>query len=1067
MKRLITILAVFSLACLGAGVAFAESAPPSGYNIIDFVNIGDTAGANTEGGRTMTEWGPSFDAGIWFSPENSDYYRQIWGWTTPPGGYPAGTDLENWAEIDLNFTKPAHTGQLNIGFFFLAGSGNDNFNVYIGGTMIGTVTETQTSNTMMREFLAVPAGLTTGVHTVRLECSEPGWTSQATYGQVTIDEIYTFTDPLIDPIIEPVAVDSNPINCSGTKLVDFHYVPGLNPDVRGYTVRVSCDASLTFGSGDIIFNTVPTGVSIWTEITEVIAGHVYDVDYAIMGGSVGISAAADLFSVNFHGAGTGTGVVSMVSVDLRDLDNIFITPVTSDGTAGIPVDCTAPDIPVMDAGEDYTQGLTNTVFWTDMSASGATLYYAECATDDQFTVTSLVGNSGEIAGLSHEFTGLTDGEIYYYRVWSKDALGNQSVWSNVDSSTQDNAAPVTKVTALDQFQVDSFFDVSYEIELPEDGSDFTKVELFYKGPGVPTWTYYGEFVNDTTPLVFNTGMTEGDPDGTFYFYSKGTDHVGNFELPPIAGSPPPPNDYDATTTVDMTDLVVNFFKINNDAAKTGQTLVELTMEVPGAVDMQFSNDGTTWSGWVLFESPYPWTLTTGEGNKTVYAHFMELPSYRVTDADDDIILDTTAPDDITDLSAERGLEKVKLTWTNPGDDQTGVEIWRAVWRDDDDDTSAYPEYDDLENDVIPTVHATRAGAFADAAWTEVNMGGADYTLGVFADLLPDRGIYYYVVYPVDGAGLYGDGNGASSISYLLGDVQTTYDGTVLAGDVTILSTAYGTTHAGGGDYNNECDVGPTSDYSGSGIPATDNNIDFDDLMIFALNWNMTPLTKAQPAEGSLIARFSWVEVDDTTWSLVLSEPCANLKGVNLQADLSRDADLSVTAGSLMGQQDYSYFLQNISANGLDAGLALLGNGACIIGQGELIRISLTGELDLDDIEIVARDSANKDLEYTLEETTADADMPTRYALSANYPNPFNPSTTIKFALPEPQYVKLAIFAVDGRRIATLKSESMSAGNHSVTWTGRDDRGGFVATGIYFYRIEAGDFSQTHKMTLMK
>ncbi len=1064
MKRLITILAVFSLACLSAGMVYAESAPPAGYNIIDFVNIGDTAGANTEGGRNMIDWGPSFDAGIWFSPENSDYYRQIWGWSPDldphPNGYPVGTDYENWATIELDFTKPAHTGQMNLGFFFLAGTGDDNFNVYIDGTPIGTVTETQTGNTMMREFLAVPAWVTAGSHTVKLECSEPAWSMQATYGQVTIDEIYTFTDPLIDPIIEPVAFDNNPINCSDTKLVDFHYVPGINPDVRGYTVRVSCDASLSFGPTDIIFNIVPGGVSKWTEITEVTAGHVYDLDYAIMGGSVGISAEADLFSVNFHGAGTGTGVVSMVSVDLRDLDNIFITPVTSDGIAEIPVDCTPPDNPVMAGEPAYTQGLTNTVSWSDVSA---TSYYVEYATDVLFN--NLVGNSGLIAGLSHEFTGLTDDQIYFYRVKAFDDLDNGSGWSNVESSTQDNTAPVTKVTALDQFQVDSFFDVFYEIELPEDGSDFTKVELFYTGPGVPTWELYGVFDNTTKSLSFNTGMVIGDPDGTFFFYSKGTDHVGNEEQPPL-DNPPMSYPYDATTIVDMTDLVVNFFKINDGAAKTGQTLVELTMDVPGAVSMQFSNDGNTWSEYVDFISPYPWTLIAGEGNKTVSAHFMEYPSYRVTDEDDDIILDTTPPGNITDLSAERGLEKVKLTWTNPGVDQTGVEIWRAVWHNGDDVTSVYPEYDDVTGNKKPTIHTDRDDAVSDPAWGLVTT--VAHTVTEYPDPVPVRGIYYYVLYSVDSVLNYGAGDDASSISYLLGDVQTPYDGTVLGGDVTVtLSLAYGTTPANVDDYNNECDVGPTDDYSGSGIPDTDDRIDFDDLMIFALNWNMTSLTKAQPAEGSLIARFSWVEVDDTTWSLVLTEPCANLKGVNLQADLSKDAGLSVTAGSLMGQQDYSYFLKNIPDNGLDAGLALLGNGACITGRGELIRISLTGELDLDDIEIVARDSANKDLEYTLEETTADADMPTRYALSANYPNPFNPSTTIKFALPEPQYVKLAIFAVDGRRIATLKNESMSAGNHSVTWTGRDDRGGFVATGIYFYRIEAGDFSQTHKMTLMK
>ncbi|MCK9995668.1 MAG: T9SS type A sorting domain-containing protein, partial [Candidatus Krumholzibacteria bacterium] len=95
------------------------------------------------------------------------------------------------------------------------------------------------------------------------------------------------------------------------------------------------------------------------------------------------------------------------------------------------------------------------------------------------------------------------------------------------------------------------------------------------------------------------------------------------------------------------------------------------------------------------------------------------------------------------------------------------------------------------------------------------------------------------------------------------------------------------------------------------------------------------------------------------------------------------------------------------------------------------------------------------------------DMPTRYMLSANYPNPFNPSTKIDFALPESQHVKLAVFSIDGRRIATLKNETMPAGRYTVTWTGRDDQGGLVASGIYFYRIQAGDFSRIQKMTLLK
>jgi len=1056
MKRLLTFLVGLTLICWGGGAVFAEDSPPAGYDIVDWVNIGDTV---SESGHDLVEWGPSFDADNigWGFTANSCCYREIWGWTNPPADYPAPEDSENWAEIDLDFTKPAHTGPLNLGFFFLAGAGDDNFNVYIDGTQIGTVTESQTNNTMVRKFLAVPAWVTAGIHTVKLECSEPAWSQQATYGQVTFDEVYTFTDPYINPVIEPVAADSDPINCSGSKVVDFNYTPGTTPDVRGYSVRVQCDASLTFGSADVTFYTVPAGVTVQHFVTEVTAGSVYDVDYAILGGSTGISAASTLFSVTFHGAATGSGLVSMASASLSALDGTPITPITSSGTAGVTVDCTPPDVPTMAAEPAYTAGLANTVDWSDESASGAAEYYAECASDAGFT-TDLV-NSGWITGLTWEFTGLTDGQTYYYRVKARDDLANESGWSGAESSTQDATAPATHVRALDQFQVDSFFDIFYDLDPGEDGSDYDVVSLFYQKEGDTGFTYFGDFVDATTPLVFDTGSGGTNTgDGTYYFYSLGTDNVGNTETPP-AGS------YDTSTTVDTSDLTVNYFRINDDDTYTTSTAVTLSMDVPGAVDMQFSNDGVTYSGWVNYAATYPWTLSAAEGVKTVYAQFRE-QSQHVTDTSDDITLDTTPPTGVTALTAARGQEKITLDWTNPGAGETELEVWRAVWYHfvaGPDTVSAYPEYDDWSDDAVPAWPADHAAAVADPFWTKV--GTVTPPDATYDDDPLDRGIYYYVVYTRDAAGLYGDGAQASAISYLLGDVHAPFDGDVTAADITDLGAAYGTAD-GDPEYNNECDVGPTDDYSGAGIPETDDYVNFEDLMIFALNWDVT-VSKAPSSEGGPVARLSWVKHDDATVSLVLNEPCAGLKGLNLQADVPADVILAVTAGSLLGQQESPCFLQNIPANGLDAGMALLGGGACITGHGELVRISVAGEIDPGDIRITARNGANEELEFVMEEATEIEDIPTRYTVSDNYPNPFNPSTKIDFSLPEPQTVKLMVYAVDGRLVATLVNESLPAGRHTVTWLGRNDQGELVASGIYFYRIQAGDFNRTRKMTLLK
>ena len=91
-------------------------------------------------------------------------------------------------------------------------------------------------------------------------------------------------------------------------------------------------------------------------------------------------------------------------------------------------------------------------------------------------------------------------------------------------------------------------------------------------------------------------------------------------------------------------------------------------------------------------------------------------------------------------------------------------------------------------------------------------------------------------------------------------------------------------------------------------------------------------------------------------------------------------------------------------------------------------------------------------------------VPLGYALEQNYPNPFNPSTTIRFSVPQREYVSLKVFDVNGREVATLVQSTLSAGKHSVTFApqGRDLRGG-----IYFYQIMVGDFTQTRKAILIK
>jgi len=100
----------------------------------------------------------------------------------------------------------------------------------------------------------------------------------------------------------------------------------------------------------------------------------------------------------------------------------------------------------------------------------------------------------------------------------------------------------------------------------------------------------------------------------------------------------------------------------------------------------------------------------------------------------------------------------------------------------------------------------------------------------------------------------------------------------------------------------------------------------------------------------------------------------------------------------------------------------------------------------------------------------DADDPVAcpaLSLKPNYPNPFNPSTTISFNLPGNGEVKLDVFNLKGQRVRRLIDSSLTLGEHSIIFNGLDDHGRPVASGIYLYRLQHDGKTITRKMMLMK
>lgn len=102
-------------------------------------------------------------------------------------------------------------------------------------------------------------------------------------------------------------------------------------------------------------------------------------------------------------------------------------------------------------------------------------------------------------------------------------------------------------------------------------------------------------------------------------------------------------------------------------------------------------------------------------------------------------------------------------------------------------------------------------------------------------------------------------------------------------------------------------------------------------------------------------------------------------------------------------------------------------------------------IDLDNIEGAARQG-----------------LPTQFALNQNYPNPFNPSTVVSFDLPVASRVNITVFNVLGQKVATIVDEQMEAGSYEKNWDATN-----YSSGLYFYRIQADNFTETKKMMLLK
>ncbi|MCK4414571.1 MAG: T9SS type A sorting domain-containing protein [Candidatus Eisenbacteria sp.] len=448
-------------------------------------------------------------------------------------------------------------------------------------------------------------------------------------------------------------------------------------------------------------------------------------------------------------------------------------------------------------------------------------------------------------------------------------------------------------------------------------------------------------------------------------------------------------------------------------------------------------------------------------------------------------IDTTRPANVTSFEAEITANvdlSVDLSWVNPSEDFAGVRIYRLGFGN-------YPEYDDPPGaGSAPAWPSSPSEAIA-AGWQEVYDGtGTEHV-----DHPAVRDYYYYTAFTYDAV----DNNSwahpeahDASLCYWLGDFTVGGLYVVDIYDVLVLSLAYGMSE-GDPDYNNVCDIGPTTDYGRKSRPTTDNVIQFEDLIMLALNYNAQAGKRDGPdpgsCSGSLLAS---ADVQRNGRQVEVTVRLRDNPGclVGASVELAYGAALEwvgATEGEFWSGLESTFLVARDESRAriaLDA--VALGGSTAAGGIHAVARFRLrdagsdpavgTFEPGLGATDVVisgfeARGIGNVDLAGSWD--PQGLGEPNRSACgSLNVrvePNPTSGRAQITFTLPEAQRVRIDVFDTAGRWVERLHEGPLPPGVHRVSWDGRRAGSRFVEPGVYFYRLQTGEHEQTHRLMVVR
>jgi hypothetical protein len=813
----------------------------------------------------------------------------------------------------------------------------------------------------------------------------------------------------------------------------------------GFSVEftLSSQLSLAAGTSSVVLGPFITAQNPVTDFRVVTLGpgH-YRADGVTLGSPCGSTAlTGTLFTVAVaNTVPSGSGTLTLNKVVLRDCENVTL-PSAIGTAATVAIDHVAPTLSLSapNGGETWAVGSAQTIVWSATDASGV----APAGIDLELST-----NDG--ASWSPIATGLANTGSYAWtvpasvsttarvRVTARDIHTNTAVASSASAFT----IAGTTATSVSSSGSPSILGaaVSFSAHVAVTG-----------GSGTPT------------------GSVQFSVDGLSFGTPVGIDGSGNASSAATTSLTLGSHTYSAAYSGSASFL--------GSASTTGTQVVRAQIVVtagpngtitPAAGTYTFDAGATPSFAFAASSGHHVAAVTVDGGAAPLTSPY----TFAVISANHtlDVQFAVNPPvAGITDLTAVRvrtgndasGTTKILLNWT-PTPAGTTVEVYRAGFGN-------YPSYDDgpTPGSVPPTPAYPPAGR-----WTLTGIGSPATT-----DHPSTRDFVYYVAFVTD---VYGTHSAVSNVTtgaldYSLGDVS---DGVTLGHgdnlvntiDITLLGAHYGSPVPDGSPVK-YLDVGPTTDLAIESRPTTDGLLDFEDLVVFALNYGGVSVPQAigtrTPALVDELQLDSPAHVALANGEYVVTLRVGGTGHIQaLSTHLSWDPAIvepvDAAAGEMLAQQHGVM----LSARPGSVDAAILGTvQGGVTGSGVLatvrFRVRADGDPRISIGSVDARDAQNHPVSMVTSGVAAVSELPVSTGLMAASPNPSRQSTTVTMALAHAGQVDVAVYGVDGRRVRTLEQGVRSAGLYRVQWDGRDDAGRMVAPGMYFARLlsSEGRFSR--------